>query len=119
MKPLGTLHPTEWGPLAPASVHNFVTTAGSSAYAQDWGAAPGATGSSNPRYVEIASEVRGYVSLNSTSVIVPTSNMTSGTSGFEQFLPNVPYRRMVPGGSTGYSIATLSSGIVTVSQWAA
>ena len=117
MKPLGILHPTEWGPIVAASIQNFVTTAASSAYAADWGAA--SAGSSNPRYVDIHSEVICYFDPATTGVQIPSSNMTSGSSGFSMVLPNQPFRRMIPGGSTGYSIATPSSGRVTVAQWGA
>jgi hypothetical protein len=53
MKPLGTLHPTEWGPIVATCIQNFVLSSGVVTPA-DWGAA--SAGSSNPRYVDIHSD---------------------------------------------------------------
>jgi hypothetical protein len=46
--------------------------------------------------------------------------MTSGTSGYAQIMPNQPFRRMIQGGSTGYSLVAVGSTTrVTVAQWGA
>lgn len=107
-----------WAPIAPDAVHQFTSSAGSSAYAADW---PGVFLSSTnpkPRFIEIKSDAGGWISYNSTAVTIPTTNtVTSGSSGFEHFLANVPHQRMLPMDSTGYSIAFASSAYASVSMW--
>lgn len=106
-----------WAPIAPDAVHTFTSTAGSSAYAADW---PGTSNSTNPypRFIEIKASVTGWISYNSTGVTIPTTEtVTTGSSGFEMIQANAPLRRMLPAGSTGYSIAFTSSGYGSVAMW--
>jgi len=111
MLPLGFKN-APFGPVDPDSVHNFAAAAGS--YAADL---TSGTTAERPRYLELNSSVLGFLSMGTTNAAVPTSNMTSGSSGFEQFGPGAPLRREIPGNSTGYSLALATSGYVSVSFW--
>ena len=122
-KQSGMLHPTDYVPNFPDTVHHWVTSAASSAgtaYTADW---PTSTiGSSNPppSLVEIKSDVSGWFCPGSTLAILPTTNTTTtpSTAGIqERFLANVPYTRMVSGNTTGYSILAFGGGFVDVTLW--
>ncbi len=113
MRSLGAVNPLEFGPIAPDAVHNFVLAA-ATAGAADF-TSVGST--AQVRFMEIMSNVAGYVRIGSTGVSAPASNMTSGSSGMHQFAAGQPWRYQVPGGSTGYSLITPSSCLVSVALW--
>jgi hypothetical protein len=114
----GLLHPTDWAPLAPDTVHTIITTAASSAYAVDLPTTQGST-NPTPKFVEIRSGAGGYITWGSTGAIYPSSNLTTSpsTQSLERFLANVPLVRQIPGGSTGYSFTVDSSCIFNASFW--
>ena len=114
----GLLHPTEFAPLAPDTVHTIITTATSSAYAVDLPTTQGST-NPTPKYCEIRCTVGGYITWGSTLAIYPSSNLTASpsTQSLERFLAGVPHQRMIPGNSTGYSFTVDSSGIFNASFW--
>lgn len=111
MRPLG-MRRQDFGPTEPDSVHNFAAAAGG--YAADL---TSGTTEPRPQFMAVNSSVIGFLAVGSTGATVPTSNMTSGSSGFELFGPGNPLMREIPGTSTGYSVALATSGYVSVSFW--
>lgn len=111
MRPLG-MRRQDFGPIEPDAVHNIAAAAGG--YAADF---PSSTGDPKPQFLQVNSNVLGFLAVGSTGATVPTSNLTTGSSGFELFGPGNPLMREIPGNSTGYSIALATSGYVSVSFW--
>ncbi len=112
MKNIGIMHPTEILPH-PDVVYTKVLVAGSSAHAWDW--------PSGAAYVNFGSNVDFFANLISTHAIVPSSDLTTGSSagygyayGSSVAQELNPTARRVPPGSTGGSLIGMSSGIVTV-----
>ena len=112
MKGIGTLHPTEVLP-APDVVHTIVFAAASSAHAKDW--------PSGANTAIFGADCNFFVQLASTNVVLPTSDLTTGSTAGHGFAGSSvaqemnPTGRRIPGGSTGYSAIAETSGILVVS----
>lgn len=109
MRSLQTQHPQDFGPPAPDTVHTFVMAAGV-AQAADYPS----TGLA--RYMAINGTAPGFIHYTSTAVAVPTTSVTSGSSGVELFGTADDFRK-IPAGSTGYSVVSPTTGYVSVSFW--
>ncbi len=111
MKGIGTLHPTEILP-SPDVVHTIVFAAASSAHAKDW--PTGAVG------YTAGSNVDFFMQPASTYVVVPSSDLSTGSTAGHGFAGSSvaqelnPGARRIPPGSTGYSVTALSSGILSL-----
>jgi len=114
VRSLATQHPQDFAPPAPDTVHTFVMAA-ATAQASDFPS----TGEAH--YMSINGTVPGFIAYGSTGAAIPTSSVTSGSSGIEVFSGAPGFDRRIPsnstGPSTGYSIITPTSGYVTVSFW--
>ena len=126
MRAIGTLHPTDQVPVPPDTVTVFIMTGGSSAQAADW-LSSGSTVTANAAVagvgiVRITPVSTGggaffcMANLLSTAAAVPLTSGTSVSSGASHPVSS-PSAFQVPGGSTGYSFAALTSGIVIMEQW--
>lgn len=115
---IGSLHPTEGIPLPSDTVQTMLIAA-SSGQAMDWS-------STMAQMVRLSmvstagAAVSAYVSLNSTRAAAPSSGTATGTTGGS--LPSIPIPPegrvlQIPGGSTGWSVASLSSGYVFAEVW--
>lgn len=118
---IGTLHPTDGLPKPPDTVQTLLI-AGSSGQAMDWNsaAAAGAGGINVARFTGISTAnamLIFNVNLMSTKAAVPSSGTsTQGTTGFNH--PVIGQGTFqIPGGSTGFSVAALSSGYIQVELW--
>lgn len=129
MRAYGTLSGLDTIPLPADTVATFNMTGGSSAQASDWfssgSTALGAASSAGPQIVTFVghSSAGGtynfFVNFFSTLAAVPASGTTVGmgaSSGVSVPVAGVGTFQ-IPGGSTGYSIAALSSGYVYAAQW--
>lgn len=125
MRPYGVLHPTDLVPAPPDTVQTFLLTGGSSAQGIDWQTSTGAVANAGAAGVHIArftgmstagTQFNFMVNLFSTGAIVPTSGTSVSSSGVSHPVYGQATFQ-IPGGSTGYSVAALSSGNVVVEQW--
>jgi hypothetical protein len=110
VRSLATQHPQDFAPPAPDTVHTFVMAA-ATAQAADFPS----TGEAH--YMSINGTVAGFIAYGSTAVAIPSTSVTSGSSGIEAFSGAPGFNRRIPSGSTGYSIITPTSGYVTASFW--
>lgn len=121
----GQLHPTDGAPVAPSTVITFLMTGGSSAQASDW---PDDTGSAAVnaaaagihlvRITPVSTSGGAFfctANLYSTAASVPSSGITVSTTS-RVAIPS-PREFQVTGGSTGFSIAAPTSGLVVVECW--
>jgi hypothetical protein len=113
MRPIGTLHPTEGVPLPPDTVYTLLI-AGSSGQAVDW--------PTNTQIVRLSGVTTSGAALNfvanlfSTAAAAPSSGLsTSSTAANHPVSGALMFQ--VPGGSTGFSVAALSSGYVFAECW--
>ena len=128
MRAFGTQHPTDVGPFPPDQVTTFVMTGGSSAQASDW-LSSGSTAVANAAagFVHVVritplstsgAQMGVYVNLFTTAAAVPGSGTSvSSASGGVNHPVFGPTIFQVPGGSTGFSVAAPSSGLVHIEQW--
>ena len=120
---IATLHPTENIPKPPDTVQTLLI-AGSSGQAMDWPVSPGAgsTGSHFVRFTGVSTAgamLNFQVNLRSTKAAAPSSGTsTYGTTGFNHTVIGQGAFR-IPGDSTGWSVAALSSGYVQAEVWKA
>ena len=107
MRTLGTMHPTD-NPVAPDYVLTLVVTVASSARVFDW---PAGT-----KYAVFGRDVATmFVNYGSTAAAYPTSSPTTpATTGSSACLEVNPTIRAIPGGSTGGSIISPTTGFVTI-----
>jgi hypothetical protein len=111
MRPIGTLHPTEGVPLPPDTVYTLLI-AGSSGQAVDW--------PTNTQIVRLSGVTTAGAALNfvanlfSTAAAAPSSGLSTGTPSHPV---NGTLMFQIPGGSTGFSVAALSSGYVFAECW--
>lgn len=118
---IGTLHPTDNIPSPPDTVQTLLI-AGSSGQAMDWvGAASAGAGAAHiARFTGVTtagSMLNFHVNLASTKAAAPSSGLsTQGTTGFNH--PVIGQSAFqIPAGSTGFSVASLSSGYIQVEVW--
>lgn len=117
MKAYGALNPIDQISQPPDMVHTMLI-AGSSGQAMDWGSTLAQlvrlTGLSTA-----GAAMNFLVSLNSTKAAAPSSGLSTGsTSG--DLVGMVVMSQLtvqIPGGSTGFSVAALSSGYVRAEVW--
>lgn len=126
MRSFGTMHPTADAPI-PADLTQTLLIAGSSGQAMDWysgstsaltAASSGAVHMARFSGVSTAGAALNFVvNLSSTKAAAPSSGVsTDGTTGFgTPVMGSAVFQ--IPGGSTGYSVAALSSGYVTAELW--
>lgn len=132
MRPFGSINPLADIPQPPDTVATFVMTGGSSAQASDWFSS-GSTALANagvsggPQIVRFtgrtsaqSSGLNFMVNLFSTlAVAVPASGTTvgMGASSGVSFPVNGVGLFQIPVASTGYSVASLTSGLIFAEQW--
>jgi len=119
------LHPTDATPVPPSTVLTFLMTGGSSAQASDWYADTGsaaanaaAAGIHLVRITPVSTAGGAFfctANLFSTAATVPSSGVTVSTTS--EVPVTTPREFQVPGGSTGFSLAAYTSGIVMVECW--
>lgn len=133
MRAYGALSPIAGIPMPPDTVATFVMTGGSSAQASDWfssgSTALNQAGSTvqGPQLVRftgmtsVGSSLYNFmVNMFSTlAQAVPASGTTVGMGASSGVSFPIYGQGMfqIPGGSTGYSIAALTSGLVFVEMW--
>jgi hypothetical protein len=121
----GLLHPTDVCPLAPSTVYTFLLTGGSSAQASDWvgdsstAVANAATaGIHHVRITPLSTAGGAFfctANLFSTAASVPSSGITVSSTSNAAVASAREFQ--VSGGSTGFSVAAYTSGIVMVECW--
>lgn len=113
MKTIQTLHPNENIPVPPDSV-NTLLIAGSSGQAMDW-----PTGTHIARLTGLTTagaQLNFHVNAFSTQAAAPSSGAsTQGAAGFQ--VPVLGQGTFQVQGSTGFSVASLSSGYIMVECW--
>jgi len=72
------------------------------------------TGSSAPQLIKVQANVTAWLNLTSTGAAVPTTNAVAGQAVNEQIQANWMFQSQIPAGSTGWSIAFLSSGYASL-----
>lgn len=117
MRAYGALSPIDQIPTPPDTIKTLLI-AGSSGQAMDWGS----TEIQLARFSGVSTAgalLNFWISPNSTRAAAPSSGSATGTTGgsYPSF-PVLGERTMqVPPGSTGFSVAALSSGYITVEVW--
>ena len=114
---IGALHPTDYVPK-PADTIQTLLIAGSSGQALDW-----PSGSSVGAIVRFSGQstagalINFEVNLFSTKAAAPSSGTsTEGTTGFGHTVIGQGAFQL-PGASTGWSVASLSSGYIKAEIW--
>lgn len=122
MRIYGALSPTDGNPLPPDTVQTFLMTGGSSVQAGDWANSTVGSSAVAAQLVHFSGVTTGgallnfWVNLTSTRASVPSSGLS--TDGSTIGVPVQGNRTFqIPGGSTGFSIAALTSGYVQASLW--
>lgn len=113
MRGIGTLHPTDNIPVPPDAVH-ILLIAGSSGQAMDW-----QTGSQIARFSGVSTagaSINFMVNLQSTAAAAPSSGSSGGSTGIGHPVMGQSSFQ-IPGSSTGFSVAALSSGYIMVETW--
>ncbi len=126
MRATGVMHPTDGPYVPPDTVTTLLLTGGSSTQAQDWqssgstAVASASVGAQHIVKVTPVSTAGGafFVMFNafSTGAVAPASGTTISASGVGQPI-NTPTFLQIPGGSTGWSAFSYTSGLVIVEQW--
>jgi hypothetical protein len=118
MRAYGALSPIDQITQPPDTVQTLLI-AGSSGQAMDWGS----TLAQLVRFTGIstaaaAGAMNFVVDLFSTNAVAPSSgtSITTGSSG-NRILVIGSRTLQIPGGSTGWSVAAVSSGYVIAEQW--
>ena len=117
MRTYGALNPIDQIPQPPDMVHTMLV-ASSSGQAMDWGSTLSQlvrlTGQSTA-----GAAMNFFVSLNSTKAAAPSSGVSTGSTSGD--LPGMAVMGeltvQIPGGSTGFSVAALSSGYIRAEVW--
>jgi hypothetical protein len=113
MRNTGIMHPTDGVPVPPDTV-NTLLVAGSSGQAMDW--------PTNTQFVRISGFSTAGVSLNfmanlySTACSAPASGSSASSTGVNHpIMGSASFQ--IPGASTGFSVAALTSGYILVECW--
>lgn len=119
MRLYGTLHPTERATMPPDTCVTL-SPAASSAAAADWPA--GANMVELRGITTGGAQLNFYVNMHSTLVAYPGAGTTSatgtsaGSSGIS--IPVLGQRTLqIPGGSTGFSVISPTSGLIHAEVW--
>ena len=125
MRAHGSLHPTDLIPVPPDTVMTFLMTGGSSAQASDWATSTGAVADAAAADVNIVrltgmttagAQFNFMANLFSSGAAVAASGTSISSSGTNHpVLGQATFQ--VPGGSTGFSVAALTSGNIMVEMW--
>lgn len=110
MRAYGVLHPTDLVPVPPDTVGVAIISTALAVVAQDW--------PSGAQIVTFGATMSFYANLGTTSVNVPSTNQSGTTvsSGLNEYVPpGATYQ--IPGASTGYSLTSPTSGVITMSFW--
>ena len=114
MTPYGALHPTNQVPSPPDTIQTLLIAA-SSGQAMDWS-------STHAQMVRLSGVTTAGVLMNfwanlqSTACLAPSTGVSTGSTGVNIAIQG--NRTMqIPGGSTGFSVAALSSGYITAEVW--
>lgn len=118
MRPISSLHPTEGIPIAPDTMQTLLI-AGSSGQAVDWPSTATYGQGSIVRFTGLSTagaQLNFHVNLESTKAAAPSSGTsTQGTTFSNPVMGQGTFQ--VPRGSTGWSVAALSSGYVMAEIW--
>lgn len=113
MRSASILHPTDGIPVPPDTV-NTMLIASSSGQAMDW-----PTGTQMARLSGMSTAgaaMNFFVNLYSTACAVPTTGSSVSSTGVvHPVMGSASFQ--IPGASTGFSVAALSSGYVMVECW--
>lgn len=115
MKTYGSMHPTDGGIPQPPDTVNTLLIAGSSGQAMDWPA-----GTEMARFSGTSTagaSLNFQVNPYSTSCAAPSSGSVTSSTGAQMAVTGTR-EFQIPGNSTGYSVAALSSGYIVVECWA-
>jgi len=111
---IGTLHPSDFIPMPADTVYTMLI-AGSSGQAMDW-----------PPNVDFARftgqstagvAMAFQVALKTTRAAAPSSGASTGSTAIYGYTVLGQGTFQVPGGSTGFSVAALSSGYIAAEMW--
>lgn len=124
MRAYGALSPIDQIPQPPDTIQTLLIAA-SSGQAMDWAGSTVGSSAVAAHLVRLSgvttagAAMNFYVALNSTRAAAPSSGLSTGTTGGS--LPSVPVigtrEFQIPPGSTGFSVAALSSGYITAEVW--
>lgn len=117
MRPYGAGNPYQGIPIVPDSVQTLLI-AGSSGQAVNWLS----TLAQVVRLSGVSTAgalLNFWVNLQTTHAAAPTTGSTGTSSGSSDQQIAVQGSRVmqIPGGSTGFSVAALSSGYITIETW--
>jgi hypothetical protein len=129
MRSVSILHPTDNLPAPPDTIQTLLI-AGSSGQAMDWissgSTALGSASSGGPQLIRISAQTTAGQSMNcmvnlfSTAAAAPSSGSfvaTTAASSGVSFPVMGQGTFQVPGNSTGWSVASLTSGYIITEQW--
>lgn len=113
MRAYGARNPTDLIPAPPDTV-NTLLIAGSSGQAMDW---PADTDIARLTGISTAGATINFmVNLFSTMAAIPSSGSSAASTGVNHTVMGSGMFQ-IPGGSTGFSVAALSSGYIGVECW--
>jgi len=114
MRNIATMHPTDQVPVPPDTVNTILLTGGSSAQGMDYPA-----GAQVVRITPMSSAGVAFgcmVNLFSTAAAVPSSGSSASSSGVSH--PIMTQNTFqIPGNSTGFSVASFTSGYAIFEFW--
>lgn len=125
---INTMHPTDNVPMPADSNIVFLMTGGSSAQAADWNTSTGAVANAGTAGIHLV-RVSGCTTAGaaflftfncmSTAAAVPTSGYTvsATTRGIDTLIATGPSAFQIPGTSTGFSVAAVTSGNIMIEMW--
>lgn len=118
MRSIGIQHPQDFGPVPPDTVVTLLI-AGSSGQASDWPTGSTAGCLIRASGVSTAGATLNFMlNLQSTHATAPASGSSVGTSAIGATHPVMGRGEFqLPGNSTGFSVAALSSGYVMLEMW--
>lgn len=119
MRSIGIQHPQDFGPVPPDTVLTLLI-AGSSGQAMDWPSGSTAGCLVRASGVSTAGALLNFMlNLQSTHASAPASGSSVATTAIGSNFPVVggPGMFQLPGNSTGFSVAALSSGYVMLEMW--
>lgn len=113
MRPISSLHPTDQIPVPPDTVNTILLTGGSSAQNMDY-----PSGAQIMRVTPMTTSggaFHCFLNAFSTGANVPTTGSSTASSVSHPVMSAMAFQ--IPGSSTGFSVAAISSGYVFVEFW--
>ena len=110
MRYYGARSPTELIPVPPDTIGVAIITTAGAVVAQDW--------PDGAHIVTFGATMSFYANLGTTAANIPSTNSsgTTASSGLNEYVPpGLTYQ--IPGASTGYSLTSPTSGVITLSFW--